>query len=47
MGEKRKKKKTEKSNNTSTTWLSIWWKGKMVEINGAGKIREIKNEKHS
>ena len=43
----RKKKKTEKYDFISTTWLTIIWKGKMVEINGKGQIREIKNEKNS
>lgn len=39
----RKKRKTEMlPDSTSTTWLTIIWKGEMVEINGKGKIRKRK-----
>ncbi len=29
----------------STGWLSVWLDGRMVEINAAGEIREIDNDK--
>ena len=30
---------------SETEWLDIIWKGKMVEINGKGKIRQSKKTK--
>jgi len=30
---------------TNTKWLDIIWKGKLVEINGKGKIRRKRKKK--